>query len=142
MAKAIVAMIIVVFVMAVIVSLLNRDGREGFWKFKEGDGFTILGFGVLAFILFYMASKIVVQSIFWMSVVRTLPWIVIIVAIWVYTDKRLCDYRSPYARVRDSDRDDDDYDEPWDDEGIVYPWDEDDGEDDEDEGDVKWPWDE
>ena len=55
----------------------------------------------------------------------------IIVAIWVYTDKRLSQGRDVHERD----------DEPWDDEDIVYPWDEDDGED-EEEGDVKWPWDE
>lgn len=134
MAKAIVDAIIVIFVMAAIVSLLNRDGREGFWKLKEKDVFHVLCFGAAMFCMVYVASGIWVrmQSVFWASVVRTLPWIVIIVAIWVYTDKRLCAYRDPYDRVRD----DDDY-EPWDDEGIVYPWDEDNR-----EGDVTWPWDE
>jgi|GEM_PF-3314409 len=127
MAKAIIVAIVVVVVMAVIVSLLNRDGREGFWKVKESDVFAILGFGVLTFVLFFAASKIVVQNVFWASVIRTLPLIVMIIAIWVFIDRRLfsnsCDLY------------DDDYDEDDDDDDVVHPWDE--------EGDdLKWPWDE
>lgn len=123
MAKAIIVAIVVVVVMAVIVSLLNRDDSENFWKLKERDVFHILCFGAAMFCMVLIVSGVWVrmQNVFWASVVRTLPWIVIIVAIWVYMDKRLCGYRDSYDH-----------------EDIVYPWDE----DDEDEDHVTWPWDE
>ena len=75
--EAIVVAIIVIFVMAVIVSLLNRDGGEGegFWKLKERDVAHILCFGVAGAFMVLIASGVWVrmQSVFWASVVRTYP---------------------------------------------------------------------
>lgn len=127
--EAIVVAIIVIVVMAIIVSLLNRDdgNEEGFWRLKERDVFHVLCFGAAMSLMILVSGVwIHIESVFWASVVRTLPWIVIIVAIWVYTDNRLSQGRDVHERD----------DEPQDDEDVVYPWDE------YDEDHVTWPWDE